>query len=137
MAAPANRLSDSDKQNAEIYLETLDKLHALPSEKSVPSLALRWLCHRYGIEGVMGSLAKGQAEQISRAAFGEVYFCISWMADMMLRHPPPPDKAAEVWDDIKTMHLSTYNPAAVTRLLAILNRHALRERGKTASKTRH
>lgn len=127
-----------DATNASIYMASIDRLHVLPPKLALPSLGIRWLCERHGYEKILKILRGPQGANVPDAVIYEIRYCVSWMADRLVRDPPKLEALPAIWDDIKTLHVGSYDPEVMDRVIRILAR--IRKRADTLdarSRTEH
>lgn len=124
MKRPRRILSqqEQDRANAQIYLDSMSKLRALPPRKAVPSLGIRWLCARHGYDDIMEALRGPHAGNIPEAVLYEIRFCVSWLSDKLVRMPPNLEALPSVWDDVKALHVGSYDPEVMDRIVKMLAR---------------
>lgn len=117
----------TDAAHAQIYFASIGKMETLPPKIAVPALGVRWLCERVGFDAVLEALRGDNAAQVPNAVLYEIRFCVSWLSDKLVRMPPKLEELPGCWDNVKTLHVCSFDPDvldSIVRKLARIRKRA-------------
>lgn len=119
----------TDLAHMQIYFDSIGKMDILPPKIAVPALGVRWLCARVGYDAVLEALRGEAASKVPDAVLYEIRFCVSWLSDRIVRMPPPLEGLPAIWDTVKTLHVSSFDPDVLDNIIKKLAR--IRKRADT------
>lgn len=127
--APIVSRRTADMAHAQIYFDSIEKMDVLPPKIALPALGVRWLCARVGYDKVLEALRGDRAAMMPDAVLYEIRFCASWLSSNIIRMPPKLEQLPAIWDTVKTLHVSSFDPDVLDAIIKKLAR--IRKRADT------
>ena len=112
-----------------VYHELLNRYTALPPEKSLPWIAIRLLCLRYGYQQVMRAMKQHGEEQMAEKGRLELNDMAQAYLRMTQINPPPEELATGLYECIAVIHRVSREPECADNIRNRLMRMRIREDG--------